>query len=368
MLAETQTVIVGGGPAGLATAIELRRRGLEALVIDRSKPPIDKACGEGLMPDGARCLEEMGVNLAGTEKAPIAGIRYIDETSRAEASFRRDPGLGIRRPDLHRAMVKRAEQVGVECLWGLTVRSLEGDGVATDRGKIRATWTVGADGLHSRVRRWTNLDSDKHRWQRFGVRRHYAIGPWSDKVEVYWTDEGEAYVTPLGCGLVGIAILWSGSKNDFSGLLRGFPELEQRVRRAEAVSDDRGAARLEQHTRGVHRGAVALVGDAAGYRDAITGEGLSLAFHQAKALAEAIDKENLRDYARAARRLSRLPNALIRVLLEIESRPALRRRLLRTLADDPGLFERLLAVHVREARPTSVGPSGVMRLAVGLLH
>lgn len=320
------------------------------------------------MPDGVRRLEEMGVTLAGTERAPIAGIRYIDEDSRAEATFRQDQGLGIRRPALHQTMVKRAEQAGVECLWGLAVRSLEGDGVSTEQGRIRATWTVGADGLHSRVRRWARLDSDKHRWRRFGVRRHYAVEPWSDKVEVYWAEEGEAYVTPVGPEQVGIAILWSGTKSDFSSLLRFLPELEERVRDAEIVSEDRGAGQLEQHTRGVHRGSVALVGDAAGYRDAITGEGLSLAFHQARELAEAIDREDLRGYESAVRRLSRLPNAVIRVLLEIESRPTLRRRLLRTLAEDPGLFEHLLAIHVREARPTSVGPAGVMRLAVGLLH
>ena len=368
MFAETQVVVVGGGPAGLATGIELRRRGLAVLVVDRSTPPIDKACGEGLMPDGVRRLQKMGVTLADTERAPIAGIRYIDEDSRAEATFRRDQGLGIRRPALHRAMVKRAEQVGVECLWGLAVRSLEEDGVSTERGRIRATWTVGADGLHSRVRRWASLDSDKHRWRRFGVRRHYAVEPWSDKVEVYWAEEGEAYVTPVGPEQVGIAVLWSGAKSDFSSLLGGFPELEDRVRDAEIVSEDRGAARLEQRTRGVHHGSVALVGDAAGYRDAITGEGLSLAFHQAKALAEAIDQDDLDGYGHAARRLSRLPNALIRILLEIESRPRLRRRLLRTLAEDPGLFEHLLAIHVREARPTSVAPAEVMRLALGLLH
>jgi len=368
MLARTDVVVVGGGPAGLATGIELRRRGLEVLVVDRSQPPIDKACGEGLMPDGVCRLEAMGVDLAGVETASIAGICYLDEDSRAEASFRLGRGLGVRRPVLQRAMVSRADQVGVRCLWGLTVRSLERGGVSTDQGNIRAAWTVGADGLHSRVRRWAGLDSNKHLWRRFGVRRHYAVEPWTDKVEVHWAETGEAYVTPVGPEHVGIAILWSGSKSNFDELLAKFPELERRVMDSRIVSEDRGAAQLEQRTRGVHGGSVALVGDAAGYRDAITGEGLSLAFHQARALAEAIDCEDLRGYESAVRKLSRLPNALIRVLLEIESRPKLRRRLLRTLAADPRLFESLLAIHVREARPTSVGAGGVMRLALGLLH
>lgn len=175
-------------------------------------------------------------------------------------------------------------------------------------------------------------------------------------------------MTPVSPEMVGVAILWSGSKSDFDGLLARFPELVQRVKGCRVASEDRGAAQLEQRVRSVCRESVALVGDAAGYRDAITGEGLSLAFHQAKALADAIETGDLGSYRHAVRTLSRLPNALIRILLEIESRPKLRRRLLRTLAADPRLFECLLAIHVREARPTSVGAGGVMRLTLGLLH
>ena len=337
-------------------------------MVDRSNPPIDKACGEGLMPDGVQRLQELEIDVTTIESMPFSGIRYLDSESRVEGSFPHGAGRGIRRPVLHAAMVERAEQVGIELCWGLCVRSLDRQAVSTDQGSIRAQWIIGADGLHSRVRRWVGLDSSRNRWQRFGVRRHYRMAPWTDKVEVYWSDQGEAYVTPVGPGLVGVAILWSGFKSGFDGLLSRFPALEARLLGAEVASEDRGAAQLEQRTHGVQRGNVALVGDAAGYRDAITGEGLSLTLHQAGALAEAIAAGDLRRYAAAARRLSRLPYALIRLLLEIESRPQLRRRLLRTLAADPALFERLLAIHVREARPTSVGPWGVMRLALGLLH
>ena len=365
MWTETEVVVVGGGPAGLATAIELRRRGLEVQVIDRQTPPIDKACGEGLMPDGVERLLEMGIDVAGVS---ITGIRYIDDRSRAEGSFHRGDGRGVRRLVLQAAMAARAEQVGVRLGWGITVQALEGNGIATDRGSVRARWVVGADGLHSRMRRWADLGSNRNRWQRFGVRRHFQIAPWTDRVEVYWADDAEAYVTPVDAELVGVAFLWSGFKSDFDRLLARFPELEKRLRGRPVASRDRGAAQLEQHTRGVYRGNVALVGDAAGYRDAITGEGLSLAFHQARALAEAIAAEDLRRYAARTRSLSRLPYALIRVLLEIESRPALRQRLLRTLAADPVLFERLLAIHARQAHPSSVGPRGAMRLAWGLLH
>lgn len=253
-------------------------------------------------------------------------------------------------------------------MWGNPVQRLDHNEVVTEKGRIRARWIIGADGLHSRVRQWAGLSSKRARFCRFGVRRHYAIAPWTDLVEVYWAAGCEAYVTPVSDREVGVAMLWSGFKSDFDGLLRRIPHLEQGLRGSKVVSRDRGAAQFEQRTRGVHRGSVALVGDAAGYRDAITGEGLSMAFHQAKALTNAIEEGDLRGYEHSVRRLERLPKALIRLLLEIERRPRLRHRLIRTLASEPGLFERLLAIHARDARPRTVGPSGLLRLAWGLLH
>lgn len=367
MLAEAEVVIVGGGPAGLATALELHLAGHEALILDRARPPIDKACGEGLMPDGVRALERLGVELDKDEWTPFWGIRYLAGELQAAARFPTGPGAGIRRTSLHRAMVERVEALGIRSLWGVAVQGLRNSELTTDKGQIRATWIVGADGLHSRIRRWAGLASEKARFHRFGIRRHYQVPPWSDLVEVYWADNCEAYVTPVSPGEVGVAILWSDRKADFETLLTLFPSLEDRLRGASTTSSDRGAAQLEQRTRAAYRGQVALVGDAAGYRDAITGEGLSLAFHEARALAAAISRGRLEEYGRAARRLSALPFFLIRLLLEVERRPRLRHRLIRTLANEPGLFAKLLAIHAREAPPRSVGPRGALQLARALL-
>jgi len=113
---------------------------------------------------------------------------------------------------------------------------------------------------------------------------------------------------------------------------------------------------------------VALVGDAAGYRDAITGEGLSLAFHQAAALAAAIERADPREYEKRHRRLVTLPNTLIAGLLFVEQRPYLRHRLIETLAGSPDLFSRLLAIHAREQPLSSLGLGGAAKLASGLLR
>ncbi len=373
-------LIVGGGPAGLATAIAARLAGLSATVLDRSRPPIDKPCGEGLMPAGVERLEALGVRLPAAAGRPFRGIRYRDGELVAEAEFPGAPGLGVRRTALHAALVRRAEEVGAELRWGTAVRGSAGRGrdggsgpggiatgtVLTDEGPLAGRWLVGADGLNSRVRRWAGLERPpagrRARW-RFGVRRHYRLAPWTDKVEVWWADGVEAYVTPVAAREVGVAMLWSGGKSRFDRLLERFPALAERLAGAEPASRDKGAGPLERRPRRVWRGRLLLVGDAAGYVDAITGEGLDLAFHQAFALVEAVGRGDPRRYARFCRRLFRLPFALIRLLLFAERHPAIRRRLIRTLAEEPWLFRRLLAIHARHRPPTSLGLSGLLRLA-----
>lgn len=361
---DCDVLVVGGGPAGLATAIAGRLAGLEVAVVERAEPPIDKACGEGLMPDGLARLGYLGVRLDPREQQPFYGIRYLDGVVVAEGRFPGVHGAGVRRLELHRAMVKRAEEVGVRLLWKTRVLGLAAGarGVETTAGVLTGHWIVGADGLRSRVRGWIGLEGPPCRTRRFGVRRHFAVAPWTDLVEVYWADRCEAYVTPVSDGVVGVALLWSAKKAGFDELMESFPALRERLGRAPAASRDRGAGPLAQRPRGVVRGRVALVGDASGYVDAITGEGLSLALHQAPVLIEAIRRGDLSSYARRHRRLGRWANVLTELLLWVEARPALRRRVIRGLASDPVLFARILAVH-SGARPVrSLGLTSAPRL------
>lgn len=368
MTLTTDVVVVGGGPAGLATAIGAHELGLSVTVLERRRPPIDKACGEGLMPDGVRRLAALGVRLEAESVQPFRGIRYLDADLVAEGFFPGEPGLGIRRPELHRAMVERAVQSGVGLYWGVTARGLTSDGVETDQGLFAARWIVGADGLSSRVRQWAGLGEKRGRTRRFGVRRHFAVTPWTDLVEVHWASGCEAYVTPVSRQEVGVALLWSGENAGFDRHLEDFPKLRARLAGATPTTRDRGAGPLAQRSRVVCRGRVALVGDAAGYLDAITGEGLSLAFHQATALAAALRREDLGAYARQWRRSSTVPFAFIRALLFAERRPWLRRRLIRTLADEPELFARLLTIHARERSLWELGAENAGRLVWGLLR
>jgi flavin-dependent dehydrogenase len=361
--------IVGGGPAGLATAIGARLAGLSVVVLDRRRPPIEKACGEGLMPDAAACLADLGIRLPAGECHPLRGIRYVDGPVVAEGIFPGRGGLGVRRLALHRALAERAAEVGVELRWGTSVRGLTASGIDTDDGPVAARWVVGADGLLSAVRRWAGLDGQAvpPKRRRFGVRRHYALAPWSDLVEVHWGPECEAYVTPVSPEEVGIALLWSGPPaqkvRGVDDLLGRFPVLAARLAGASATSRDRGAGPLEQRVRGVVHGPVALVGDASGYLDAITGEGLAVAFHQAAALVAALAAGDLSGYAAAHRRIGRLPGIITGLVLACERRPALRRRAVAALAAEPALFSRLLGIHGRTLPPRRLGFDGALRLA-----
>lgn len=357
----TDVVVVGAGPVGLATAVGLAERGHTVRVIDRASAPIDKACGEGLMPHGVAALERLGVDPSRIGGRRFAGIRYIDGEHRIEGRFRGRSGVAIRRTALQRALLDRAETAGVEIELGLVVRGLSCDGVVTDEGRRRADWIVGADGLRSVVRRWSGLDRG-WRGARFGIRRHYAVQPWSDLVEVHWQDRCEAYITPVGRCEIGVAILWEGGKGNFDEHLRRFPVLLERLDGAERTSVDSGAGPLERRVAAVVRGRVALVGDASGYVDALTGEGLSLGFLQAEALAGAVALGDLRIYERAHRRIGRWPNVLTRILLALERRPALRRRTMCALAVEPGLFRHLVEMHAAGERPRLDGLAELVRM------
>ncbi len=158
----------------------------------------------------------------------------------------------------------------------------------------------------------------------------------------------EAYVTPLAADEVGVALLWSGGKGGFDELLATrFPAgLAERLAAGTPLGRDHGAGPLLQPARGAVAlgGRIALVGDAAGYVDALTGEGLTLGFEGALALGDALAAGDLAPYARRHARLARLPNGLTRLLLVAARRPWLRRRLVSALAADPALFGNFLGL------------------------
>ncbi|MFQ5876703.1 MAG: NAD(P)/FAD-dependent oxidoreductase [Acidobacteriota bacterium] len=348
---ETEVVVVGGGPIGIAAAIAARLTGLEVTVVERRRPPIDKPCGEGIMPDGAEILEKLGVDLWSRGAVPLAGIELIHNRVRARGRFPGRPGLGVRRTALHEALVQRAEQLGIGLLWGEPVCGLRERGVDLSRGPVEARWVIGADGIDSRLRRSLGLDVPPA-YQRFGIRRHYEMAPWTDAVEVHFADDCEAYVTPVARSMICLALLIHDPVLRFEPALARFPRLRRRVESARARSEPLGAATVFRRTSHVVKGRVALVGDAAGSVDAITGAGITLGLHQAMDLARRLKAGDLRPHDAAYRELMRLPNSMTSFMLAASRRPRLRALTLRTLAAAPWILSGLLSLRTGPFRST----------------
>ncbi|MET9429308.1 MULTISPECIES: FAD-dependent monooxygenase [unclassified Streptomyces] len=327
-------LVAGGGPAGLAAAIHAALAGWEAVVVEPRPGPVDKACGEGVMPGGVRSLRALGVAPAGRE---LRGIRYVDGPHRAQAAFRDGTGLGVRRTVLHAALAGRAAELGVRVVEGRAgdVRQ-DADGVSA--AGLRARWLVAADGLHSPVRRALGLELPGHRLpRRYGLRRHYRVAPWSDFVEVHWSPYGEAYVTPVADDLVGVAVL-STVRRGYDLHLGAFPEVAGRLRGAAPTSAVRGAGPLRQRVRARVAGRVLLVGDAAGYVDALTGEGVALALASAEAAVACLRAGRPRAYEGAWRRLSRRHRLLTEALVRLSSRPGTARLVVPVASRLPPVF------------------------------
>jgi flavin-dependent dehydrogenase len=326
-------LVVGGGPVGLACAIEARRLDLSVAVVEARAGPVDKACGEGLMPSTLAALTSLGVEVPGR---PFVGIRYLGAGRQVDARFRAGPGRGVRRTSLHAALADRAEAVGVEQVVG-TVREIDLDGDRVTAAGRSARWLVGADGLHSVVRRRLGVEQAASGSVRFGQRRHFALAPWTDHVEVYWGTAAEVYVTPVSDELVGVAVL-AGPRLTYDEALSGFPDLQARLRGADAVTDVRGAGPLRQRASTVRSGRALLVGDAAGYVDALTGEGLGAGFASARLAARSIAAGRPEDYPAAWARGTRRSRLLTRALLGLTSREQPRRLLVPLAAGTPGVF------------------------------
>jgi flavin-dependent dehydrogenase len=366
-------LIAGAGPVGLAVAIEARLRGLGAVVVERRRPPLDKACGEGLMPLGVAQLASLGVAIDPARSANFAGIRFVDDHSTAEGRFADGLGLGVRRTALSESLLARAREVGVELRFGESVTSwsTRGDAgvlVTTSRGTSEARLLVGADGLHSAIRRMAGLEGAQRGRVRNGMRRHFRVSNAGPFVEVHWALGAEAYVTPVGRDEIGVALLWSGEPARYDALLARFPRLAARVAGAEPTSRVEGASRFRRAVRRRHAPGVALVGDAAGYLDPLTGEGLTLGFRCARALVDTVARgAPLADYERAYRSLSRSYYQMTSLLLAVAARPWLRRRVVRALARRPDLFDHLLAINAGQSPLRALGASGALRLVGGLV-
>ncbi len=343
---QPDVLIIGGGPAGLACAIAAAQAGARVEVAEPQKGAIDKCCGEGLLPPAVAALLRLGVSVA-EHGFPFAGIAFLHQGKKAQARFR-TPAFGVRRTALHTLLRARACAAGVQITPAGARLLPNGRVCLSDGGERRPLWVVGADGAQSAVRAAAGLERGHLASRRYAMRQHFRLAEGRavpEFVEVHWAPNAQAYVTPVGPREVGVAVVSTAKLTGMDGLPALFPALAEQLKGAVACSSPRGAVTLHRTLRAVVRGRVGLVGDASGGVDAITGDGLSLAFAQALPLGAALAAGDLRQYAAEHRRLMRLPRLMSHTLLWMGGGNAVTGAAVGLLAHAPGLFPALLRFH-----------------------
>ncbi|MFD3399570.1 NAD(P)/FAD-dependent oxidoreductase [Kribbella sp. NPDC058693] len=390
-------LVAGAGPAGCATAIRAALAGLSVVVVEPRSGPIDKACGEGIAHSAVDYLTRLGVELSGR---PFHGIRYVDATHQVDARFTAGPGLGVRRTTLQAALLKRLSDLNIPVIQ-TRVGPITQNPSSVTAANLTAHYLAAADGLHSPIRRQLGLshpatpaarltsrlspwvprvaspDSRLSPWAprgvspdsspgplsppagllglrssspapygaaggvRRGLRQHFAVAPWTDLVEVYWSRLGEAYVTPVADDLVGVAVLTS-ARGTFDSHLDAFPALKRRLQGAQPASAVMGAGPLRQRVHARTAGRVLLVGDAAGYVDALTGEGIAVALRTSAELVDCIRADRPQDYEAAWRRVSWECRLLTASLLWARNRPLLAPHIVPAAAALPGVYRTIV--------------------------
>jgi len=361
-------LIAGAGPAGLATALAVRLAGMSLMVLDRRRPPLDKACGESTMPAGVAALGNLGIPLRDRQAIPFRGIRFIKDGIFAEGRFVESFALGIRRTTLSQLLLERALSLCVTVRWGARIERRTNCSVRVANDTFHFKWLVGADGHNSQTRSLASIRPvNIHR--RLGVSQHYKVDPWTDLVEVYWHERGQAYVTPIAFDETKVVLMGNDETLRITDVAELFPGLRDRLARAEPVGKPQYGVTASFGLRTITRNRTILIGDASGSVEAITGNSLSPALCQSLLLARALVRDDLNSYAVAHRRLLRIPQIMGRLLLAMGRRGWLQGRVAAALADESTAFTGLLAVHTEQISVLSVKRSIVAGLLVGsLLH
>jgi menaquinone-9 beta-reductase len=350
-----EVIIIGAGPAGIVAAIAARKFDFQTIVLDARMPPINKPCGEGILPQGVAALRMLGISLPSDSGFPFRGIRFVDEEHSARADFACTTGFAVRRAKLHQLLVSHAIAAGVEFRWGARVMEIDQESVTTAKERLCYRWLIGADGQNSRVRKWAGLDRRPVRRKRFGFCSHFRVKPWSNVAEVHWGRGCQIFITPMAGQEVSVAVISRDPGLRLEGALSRFPILAEKLRGAAQTTRELGDATSLRILPEVARGQVALIGDASGTVDAVTGHGLSLSFQQAIPLAEAMRLNDTAHYQHAHKNIAAVPIAMSRLMLLMCGNDWIRRRTIRLFQETPGLFSKLLAIHTESMPLSSVG-------------
>ncbi len=365
-------VVVGAGPAGAATAILLRSRGHDVLLLDSARFPRDKICGEGISPGAWPLLDAIGAAAAVRRLAPypLRGMTLTAPDGTVVRGTYRDvpcPGFALRRRDLDAALAAVAREADVEMREGArVVELLRRDGhvagvVDADGAAIPARLVIGADGRRSVVARKLGLLREHRRLRKFAVRGYWdGVQGLEERGEMHVARAGYCGVAPLSPTSANVAFVVDRREMPAAGgdleafyrrTLARWPRLLERLGRAALREPPRAIGPLALDARRLSWPGMLLVGDAAGFYDPFTGEGVTLALRSAALAAEvgsaalgAGRLDRLGAYDRARHTATRDKFRLNRLLQHVIAWPSLANATAHRLARRPDLADRLVGI------------------------